>query len=218
MSETAAPVAAGNEIAPGYAVIEHLRRGNDLDVYDAWSEERSTRCIVKAIRPDRLDKPRHSLAAEGELLLELSHPHIVRAYETIAEPLPLVVMETLTGATLGHMIAEGPPASTANVAHLGLQLGSAIRYLHNHGVLHLDLKPSNVIARRGSCRNRHLALPGARAGAGRSPHKRRGHLGPGCGPVCDRERRSAVRRRSRRPGLAGQRKLGFAGQRKPHVQ
>jgi len=84
------PQAPGTAIAPGYEVIEHLRRGNDLDVYDAWSEERGSRCIVKALRSDRdRSRARHSLLLEGELLERLTHPHIVRAYETIAEPTPM---------------------------------------------------------------------------------------------------------------------------------
>jgi serine/threonine protein kinase len=153
------PLEAGATIAPGYGVIEHLRRGNDLDVYDVWSHERGARCVVKALRSDRdRSRARHSLVREGELLRRLSHPHIVRAYEAIAEPQPMVVMETLTGATLSVLIDEGPDAGTEDCAQLGLQLGSAIRYLHRHGFLHLDLKPSNVIAEAGRAKLIDLSL------------------------------------------------------------
>ena len=182
------PVAPGDELAPGYEAIEHLRRGNDLDVYDAWSAERAARCIVKALRPDRdLPRRREALLHEGELLERFTHPHIVRAYETLTEPRAMVVMETLTGATLSVEIAEGPPAEAADVAHLGLQLGSAVAYLHGHGVLHLDLKPSNVIAEAGRAKLIDLSLvrpPGdAPAGIGTwlylSPEQARGgELGP----------------------------------------
>jgi eukaryotic-like serine/threonine-protein kinase len=138
--------------APGYETLERLRRGHDLDVYDVWSEERACRCVIKAVRPDRLDRdgPRKRLLAEGRLLRRLTHPHIVRAYEVIEEPVPMVVLETLAGETLGHMIEEREvELSAAELAQLGLHLCSAIRYLHRHGVLHLDLKPSNVIAECG---------------------------------------------------------------------
>ena len=167
-----APPAAGGSLAPGYEVIAHLRRGNDLDVYDAWSAERGARCILKALRPDRVRsrRRRRALLREGELLGRLSHPHIVRAYETIAEPVPIVVLETLSGETLSHMVASGTRASTEDVAHLGLHLGSALRYLHRHRVLHLDLKPSNVIAEAGRAKLIDLSLarpPGlARPGIG----------------------------------------------------
>jgi serine/threonine protein kinase len=139
-------------IAPGYRVIEHLRRGRNLDVYDVWSEERGCRCVVKSLRPDRLGRegPTRRLLEEGRLLRDLTHPHIVRAYEVREQPLPFFVMETLSGETLGHMIeVREAELSGSEVAQLGLHLASAIRYLHAHDLLHLDLKPSNVIAECG---------------------------------------------------------------------
>ena len=47
---------AGDLLAPGYEVIEHLRRGKRLDVYDDWSTERTCCCVAKTITPDRLDE------------------------------------------------------------------------------------------------------------------------------------------------------------------
>ncbi len=81
--------AAGAPIAPGYEVIEHLRRGNDLDVYDAWSVERAVALRGQGAAPRpaaQAIERRAALIREGRLLERLAHPHIVRAYETIAEP------------------------------------------------------------------------------------------------------------------------------------
>ena len=176
--------------APGYETIELLRRGRDLDVYDAWSEERAARVVIKAVRPDRLDRdgPSERLLAEGRLLMRLTHPHIVRAYEVIEEPVPIVVLETLAGETLGHMIeVREVELSAPELAQLGLHLASAVRYLHRHGVLHLDLKPSNVIAECGRAKLLDLSVarpPGpAHPGIGThyylSPEQARGgELGP----------------------------------------
>jgi eukaryotic-like serine/threonine-protein kinase len=187
---SAAPLASGIEIAPGYEVIEHLSRGRRLDVYDVWSKERGCRCVVKVIRPERVheEKSRALLVREGALLERLSHPHLVRGYETVLEPAPAVVMETLGGQTLAHMIEEERrELSPAELAQLGLQLGSAIRYLHRSGFLHLDLKPSNIVADGGRAKVIDLSLarpPGpAPAGIGTwcylSPEQARGgELGP----------------------------------------
>jgi len=165
------PFSPGARIA-GYEVIAQLRRGNDLDVYDAWSRDRGARCIVKALRGDRLDKasPREALLREGEMLKRFTHPHIVRAYETLTEPIPAVVLETLSGKTLAALIDDEGPANAAGAAHLGIHLGSAIFYMHQQGVLHLDLKPSNVIAEAGRAKLIDLSLaraPGeVRSGTG----------------------------------------------------
>jgi eukaryotic-like serine/threonine-protein kinase len=139
-------------LAPGYRTIEHLSRGRHLDVYDVWSEDRGCRCVIKALRPDLTDiaEPAGRLLDEGRLLCRFTHPHIVRGYEVIEEPAPMVVLETLDGETLEHMFeAREDRLSAAEVAHLGLHLGSAIRYLHRHDRVHLDLKPGNVIAECG---------------------------------------------------------------------
>jgi eukaryotic-like serine/threonine-protein kinase len=184
-----APVGAGAALAHGYRAIEHLRRGRDLDVYDVWSEERACRCVIKSVRPDRLDRDGAGtrLLEEGRLLRQLTHPHIVRAYEVADEPVPMVVMETLAGETLGHMIDREAVLSVTELAQLGLHLCSAIRYLHSHGVLHLDLKPSNVIAECGRAKLIDLSVarpPGpAHPGIGThyylSPEQARGgELGP----------------------------------------
>ncbi|MEU0633574.1 serine/threonine-protein kinase [Streptomyces sp. NPDC005989] len=144
----APPLMPGTSPAPGYEVLAHLARTGWLDVYDAWSEERDCRCVVKVLRPDRRDEQRlrERLRREGHWLLAFTHPHLVRAYETFDSPEPVVVLETLTGETLSHLVGRlRRRLSARDLALLGVQLCSAIHYLHGQGLLHLDLKPSNVV-------------------------------------------------------------------------
>jgi eukaryotic-like serine/threonine-protein kinase len=146
------PLGRGREIAPGTTILARLHRSAGLDVYDAWNEPRGCRVIVKTPRPDRLRRPsaRARLLREGRLLCRLTHPHIVRAYEVHDGPRPVIVMETLTGETLEHLIGRaGRGLSARELANLGAHLASALRHLHAHGVVHLDLKPSNVVAEHG---------------------------------------------------------------------
>lgn len=133
------------QLAPGYTVIEHLARTRRLDTYEVWSEARACSCVAKTLRPDRRDG-KAALIREARLLAELSHPHIVRGYGLLDGP--IAIMETLDGETLAHLLALRRLA-TDEIAWLGLQLASALRYLHGHGILHLDVKPANVIATGG---------------------------------------------------------------------
>ncbi len=143
------PLEAGETIVPGYEVIAHLHRSNNFDVYDAWSEERASRCIAKTPISDSVEDKGvvRGLFREGRLLKKLTHPHIVRVYEAIREPRPTLILETLTGATLAYLIDTSPRRlSLTEIAHLGVHLCSAVHYLHGHNILHLDLKPSNIVS------------------------------------------------------------------------
>ena len=166
-----AVLARGAVLAPGFTVIEHLSRTRRLDTFEVWSEERACSCVAKALRPDRRDdkRARTALIAEARYLIELSHPHIVRGYELVQEPEIVFVMETLDGETLAHLIDRSPDGLAAEeVAWLGLHLASALRYLHNRGALHLDVKASNVVADSGRAKliDLSLARPPGRYHAG----------------------------------------------------
>ncbi|WP_406381396.1 serine/threonine-protein kinase [Streptomyces sp. NBC_01618] len=157
----APPLAPGTKPAPGYEILAHLARTGWLDLYDAWSEERDCRCVMKVLRPDCRHGQRLSdrLLLEGRWLRTFTHPHLVRAYETFESPEPLVVLETLTGETLSHLVGRlSRRPAAGDVALLGVQLCSAIHYLHGHGLLHLDLKPSNVVVDCGHAKVLDLSV------------------------------------------------------------
>jgi serine/threonine protein kinase len=98
------------------------------------------------------------------------------------------VLEAVGGETLAHLIERSRRRmAVVELAHLGLHLGSALTYLHGEGILHLDLKPSNIVAEAGRAKVLDLSLarpPGrVRAGAGTwsnmAPEQARGgEVGP----------------------------------------
>jgi eukaryotic-like serine/threonine-protein kinase len=187
------PLEQGVELAPGYEVRFHVARSRVLDVYDVWSHERDTHCIAKALRPDRVGelKPRRRLYREGRILLGMTHPHIVRAYEMIAGPSPALILEPLTGGSLDHALREEGPLEPGAVAELGVQLCSAMHYVHRRGLVHSDLKPGNVMGDRGYAKVLDFSLARApgRGHAGRgtetylAPEQARGGLVTGAADV-----------------------------------
>jgi serine/threonine protein kinase len=160
----------------GYDLGERLARSNVLDVHEAWSHERGCSVIVKTLRPDRrgdADAAR-ALRREGRLLRRLSHPHLVRAYDVLDDPAPAVVLETLGGETLSHLVRRRERRLSAReLGFLGLHLCSAVGYLHATGYLHLDLKPSNVVADGGRAKLIDLSIA-----------RRPGTVRPGVGTWC----------------------------------
>jgi eukaryotic-like serine/threonine-protein kinase len=140
----------GEWLAPGYRVVTHIRRGHRLDVYDLWSEQRCCRCVGKTLRPEQAEDEwvAGRLRNEGLLLTTLTHPHLLRGYETVltAEPVrPAVVTETLPGYTLSYLVDQYGRLRPMDAAVLGIQLCSVLGYLHRQGWVHLDVKPSNVV-------------------------------------------------------------------------
>lgn len=180
---TASAAAAGHppeqELAPGVTVLGLLHEGRRINVYDAWSTDRGCRVVAKALRPDHLEDPRgaRQLRAEGRVLKTLNHPHIVRWYETIREPTPVLILETISGSTLSALLDEHERLPIGDVLHLGLHLTSAVGYLHRQGWLHLDLKPSNVVAEAGRAKLIDLSLA-RRPGRGAAGAGTRGYLAP----------------------------------------
>jgi serine/threonine protein kinase len=182
------PLSPGEQLLPGYEVIDLLSRGAALDVYEVYSEERDCSVVAKVIRPDRRDVPRvrRRLLQEGRLLQTLAHPHLVRGFGILhGPPGPVVLVETLTGKTVAEYIeTERRRPPMASVAYLGLHLCSAMHYLHGRGYLHLDVKPENVIVAEGTAKVIDFSLarrPGrSRRGFGTpeylSPEQARGGL------------------------------------------
>jgi serine/threonine protein kinase len=164
-------LAAGETAAAGYRVLRHLRRGADVDVYEVWSEERACTCVAKVIRPDRRSdrRPVLRLLREGRLLRRLAHLHLARAYAVYTDP-PMVILEVLTGKTLERQLLDGGALPAEQVACLGVQLCSVLHYLHRQPLLHLDMKPSNIVCERGLAKVLDLSIarrPGrARRGVG----------------------------------------------------
>lgn len=166
----------GTALTAAYTVQQHLSRGDDYDVYSVRSTDRDCLCIAKLLRPDRCGDAlqRDYLLREGRYLTKFSHPHLVRGYEVITTSAagPIVVTETLTGATLSRLIQNSfrRGLNPSDAAQFGRQLCSALHYLHRHDLIHLDLKPSNIICAAG----RAVVLDLERA---RPPGSRRAGVG-----------------------------------------
>lgn len=165
------PLKKGDFIVPGYTVIKHMRRGKDYDTYHVWSKERLCGCIGKTLRPDCQEKlsSKESLIQEGDCLKKFTHPNLVRTYEVYTNTNPTIILEILTGQTLSHLIEilKNRRLSVKQLAHFGIQLCSVMHYLHQKGILHLDLKPSNII-----CQPPHVKLIDLSLARGPGPAKR----------------------------------------------
>jgi serine/threonine protein kinase len=139
----------GDKFDDDLRVIEHLGGSRKVDIYLCRSAERDEQVACKVLRPEyRIDYS--SLSAvlrEGELLLNLRHPNVIEGYRVELEPDPRIVMQQLTGQTLDTAFFRGNYAAyrVRDFADVAVQLSEALTYVHSEGLVHLDVKPSNVM-------------------------------------------------------------------------
>jgi len=120
-------------------------------VRTAWDTRLQRPVAVKTLSPgagaDRCGAPdlRRRFVAEGRAAAKVSHPGLVTVLDSGEDHgRPFLVMELLGGATLAQVIDEGPMPPDA-VRELARQLLGALAAIHRSGLVHRDVKPSNIL-------------------------------------------------------------------------
>ena len=95
------------------------------------------------------DKYKQKFAREAENLSKLDHPNIVKVLEYFeANNTVYYAMEYMEGGSLDAYIKQKNGLPEAEAVKYAKQIGSALSYMHAHKMLHLDLKPGNVMLRK----------------------------------------------------------------------
>lgn len=136
---------------PGLTDARVLGRGGFGTVFAAREAEFGRDVAVKILR-ERLDDEsvRRAFARECQAMGALSgHPHIVTVHRggTTAHGQPYIVMDLMSGGSLAERV-ERAPLPWPEVLDVGVLLGGALETAHRRGILHLDLKPANVLVSR----------------------------------------------------------------------
>ncbi len=144
------PLATREVIDGRFEVIEVLGEGGMGEVYRVWDRRREKDVALKLLRRSLLDDGA-TLARfrkEVNLALELTHPHIVRVHDVgEASGRPYLHMEWVDGVTLRARLAAGP-CSLSEALPIARGFLSGLAYAHEQGVLHLDVKPENILLGR----------------------------------------------------------------------
>ncbi len=135
------------QIIRGYELAQLIDRGGFGVVYRAYQAVVDREVAIKIIRPQYANHPEfiRRFEAEAQLIARLEHPHIVPLYDYWREPdSAYLVMRWLRGGNLDSTLTRGPVA-LSTVARLLEQIGSALAAAHRKGVVHQDVKPSNIL-------------------------------------------------------------------------
>lgn len=137
------------QIDDDLTVVEHLGGSRKVDIYLCRSKKHDGLVACKILRA-RYTIDYSSLEAvmeEGHRLLQLRHPNVIEGYDIALEPYPRLVLEYLTGQTLSTIFFKGnyDAFEFEDFVSVGEQLCDALTYVHEQGLLHLDIKPANVM-------------------------------------------------------------------------
>jgi beta-lactam-binding protein with PASTA domain/serine/threonine protein kinase len=142
-----APVA--ELLADRYELGVRLGSGGMGDVYRA--RDRLLERVVAVKVPTTTVTPGSAerFKREARAAARLNHPNIVGIYDWGGGTEPFIVMELVEGRSLRAELRARHTLPAAEVAALGAQIADALAHAHHHGVVHRDVKPSNVLLTPG---------------------------------------------------------------------
>ncbi|MFI9809155.1 protein kinase [Streptomyces sp. NPDC052301] len=128
-----------------YRLGAKIGSGGMADVHEGVDTRLRRPVAVKVFRPGADPRTEDRLTAEAVLLARLQHPGLVTVYDAGRhDGRAYLVMQLVNGPTLRGLLTRGA-LSQRRVADLGTALARALGHVHRAGIVHRDVKPSNVL-------------------------------------------------------------------------
>jgi serine/threonine-protein kinase len=152
-----------------YRVLGRLGQGGMGIVLRGHDDTLDRPVAIKVLRPDLADPAAGArFLREAQAAGRFQHDHIVRVHAVVSEPgqLPYLVMEYLAGETLADRLRARQRLASAEAAALVEQVARALAAAHAAGLVHRDVKPSNILIEAATGRAKVLDFGLARLAEG----------------------------------------------------
>ncbi|XP_060960267.1 mitogen-activated protein kinase kinase 9-like [Cannabis sativa] len=141
-SSSSAPISAAD-----LDKIQVLGSGNGGTVYKVRHKETSEIYALKIINDKSNSNFRSQLDTEMEILRRTDSPHVVKCHSIFQNPSGEfgIVMEYMDSGTLENVLKSEGALSESKVADIAKKVLNGLHYLHSHKIVHLDIKPANLL-------------------------------------------------------------------------
>lgn len=140
----------GGQLGP-YTLVSELGMGGMGQVFEATHDGLAEPVALKILPLGQAsERTRERFEIEGQTMLRLRHPNIVRVMDLkVDAELSYIALELVRGGSLQDRLKEKGTLPVEEVMNLGALLGDALQYAHERGVIHRDMKPGNVLLQDG---------------------------------------------------------------------
>ena len=143
------PVAEGSYVNPHVRLVREFARGGMGKVWVGHDDRFERDVAVKFISPTLLEEHPDIVkrfAREAKAAAQLSSPHVVQIFDhgQTDEGIPYMVMEMLTGESLGERLEARGAQTPGEASTIISQVAKALAEAHLRGVVHRDIKPDNI--------------------------------------------------------------------------
>ncbi|CAL9352669.1 serine/threonine-protein kinase [Streptomyces sp. NPDC058947] len=142
----------GRQIA-GYRIEQEIGRGGMAVVYRARDLRLERTVALKLLAPElaRNDTFRRRFTHESRAAAAIDHPHIVPVFEAgETDGVLYIAMRYVPGSDLRHVLDREGPLPPPTAVRVAAQVASALDAAHEHGLVHRDVKPGNILVARGT--------------------------------------------------------------------
>ena len=138
----------GTIIAERYEILGKIGTGGMADVYKAKDHKLNRFVAVKVLKPEFREDTTfiRKFRSEAQAAAGLTHPNIVNVFDVGDDGgVYYIVMELIEGITLKEYIAKKGKLSIKEATSIAIQVSMGLEAAHNHGIVHRDVKPQNII-------------------------------------------------------------------------